>query len=266
MNGQNQKPKQEREREREREREQEQEQAQALKALAPKQSLAALGLSKTFTLHLSGPAQLKALDGVDLSVGPKECLGLTGPSGSGKSSLLRCLYGNYRLSSGDVILKHEDSVVTLSKASDRLILAIRVQTIGYVSQFLRVIPRVATLDIVSEPLLTVGWSQDRSHKAAGEILDRLRIPKKLWSLPPATFSGGEKQRVNLARVFVKAWPILLLDEPTASLDAKNRDSVCSLIIEAKERGSAIVGVFHDLDFLNRVADSQIRLSPPRQAS
>ncbi|MDR1656176.1 MAG: phosphonate C-P lyase system protein PhnL [Deltaproteobacteria bacterium] len=228
--------------------------------------LAAVGLGKTFTLHLTGPTKICALEGVDLKVGSGVCLGLTGPSGSGKSSLLRCLYGNYHLSSGDVFIKHKESTVSLSKAGDRLILEIRTWSLGYVSQFLRVIPRVPTIDIVSEPLLALGQPQKQAAKAAARVLERLRIPKKLWPLPPATFSGGEKQRVNLARVFVKNWPILLLDEPTASLDSKNRDSVFELITEAKQEGSAIVGVFHDLDFLSRVADQTIRLAPPVQNS
>jgi alpha-D-ribose 1-methylphosphonate 5-triphosphate synthase subunit PhnL len=225
-------------------------------------ALAVERLVKRFTLHLSGPAVIEALDGVSLEVRPGECLGLTGPSGSGKSTLLRCLYGNYLATSGEITVRHLGVPTSLTSASDALTVEIRTHTIGHASQFLRVIPRVPALEVVAETLTAAGAAPAEAAKAAREALWRLNVPERLWPLPPATFSGGERQRVNLARVLVKPWPILLLDEPTASLDAANRDIVASLVIEAKRAGAAIIGVFHDLEFLARVADRTMSLAPP----
>jgi alpha-D-ribose 1-methylphosphonate 5-triphosphate synthase subunit PhnL len=195
------------------------------------------GLAKTFTLHNQGGVELPVLEGVDLDVAPGECVVLDGPSGAGKSTLLKCLYANYRASGGSVRIAGTD----VATASDQELLALRRDKIGYVSQFLRVVPRVAALEVVMEPAL--GESDARSR--AEQLLLRLRIPMRLWSVPPATFSGGEQQRINVARGFIRPLPVLLLDEPTASLDADNRQTVVSLIHEARARGCAIVGIFHD---------------------
>ena len=102
---------------------------------------------------------------------------------------------------------------------------VRRDTIGYVSQFLRTVPRVSALDVVAEPLVARGVDRDAARDRARELLARLNLPERLWALPPATFSGGEQQRVNIARGFITDHPILLLDEPTASLDANNREVV-----------------------------------------
>jgi alpha-D-ribose 1-methylphosphonate 5-triphosphate synthase subunit PhnL len=195
------------------------------------------GLAKTFTLHNQGGVELPVLEGVDLDVAPGECVVLDGPSGAGKSTLLKCLYANYRASGGSVRIAGTD----VATASDQELLALRRDKIGYVSQFLRVVPRVAALEVVMEPAL--GEPDARSR--AEQLLLRLRIPMRLWSVPPATFSGGEQQRINVARGFIRPLPVLLLDEPTASLDADNRQTVVSLIHEARARGCAIVGIFHD---------------------
>jgi alpha-D-ribose 1-methylphosphonate 5-triphosphate synthase subunit PhnL len=195
------------------------------------------GLAKTFTLHNQGGVELPVLEGVDLDVAPGECVVLDGPSGAGKSTLLKCLYANYRASGGSVGIAGTD----VATASDQELLALRRDKIGYVSQFLRVVPRVAALEVVMEPAL--GEPDARSR--AEQLLLRLRIPMRLWSVPPATFSGGEQQRINVARGFIRPLPVLLLDEPTASLDADNRQTVVSLIHEARARGCAIVGIFHD---------------------
>jgi alpha-D-ribose 1-methylphosphonate 5-triphosphate synthase subunit PhnL len=227
--------------------------------------VAAERLVKNFTLHHSGPATIRALCGVSLEVPAGSALGLTGPSGSGKSSLLRCLYGNYRIDGGEARVRHLGAMVDLSTAPDRLILEIRAKTVGYVSQFLRVIPRVPALEVVAEPLSEAGVEPAVARAEAALMLERLNVPRRLWGLAPATFSGGERQRVNIARVLARHWPILLLDEPTASLDAANREVVAELVLEAKARGSAVVGVFHDLDFLARVADRSMRLDPPEAA-
>ncbi len=142
----------------------------------------------------------------------------------------------------------------------------RRRTLGYVSQFLRVVPRVPALDIVAEPLVALGTDREAARERAAALLERLDIAPRLWGLPPATFSGGEQQRVNIARGFIHPFPVLLLDEPTASLDAANRDRVVELILEAKRRGAACLGIFHDADVRGRVADRMLDLHPARIAA
>jgi len=210
-------------------------------------------LSKTFTLHGRGGLALPVFSGIDLSVVAGECLALTGHSGSGKSSLLRCLYGNYGASSGEVRVRHDDEWVRLSHAAPREVLEVRRRTLGYVSQFLRVIPRVSTLDIVAEPLRRLGVAAGDARAEAAQWLARLNLQERLWHLPPATFSGGEQQRVNIAHGLIAGQPVLLLDEPTASLDADNRAVVVALIQAARARGAAIVGIFHDDEVREAVA-------------
>jgi len=211
-------------------------------------------LAKTFQLHLQDGLCIPVLDGVGLSVSRGECVVLSGPSGAGKSTLLRCLYGNYRASEGRILVRHDGTFVDLPKADPRVILDIRSRTLGYVSQFLRVVPRVAALDIVAEVLIARGNAPGPAREAAGQLLLRLGIPRRLHALPPATFSGGEQQRVNLARGFLGGQPILLLDEPTASLDPANRAIVIELIREARDSGTAIIGIFHDAATRDAVAD------------
>jgi alpha-D-ribose 1-methylphosphonate 5-triphosphate synthase subunit PhnL len=210
-------------------------------------------LSKTFTLHGRGGLQLPVFAGINLQVKAGECLALTGHSGSGKSSLLRCLYGNYSATLGEVRVRHQDRWVNLSTAEPREVVEVRRQTLGYVSQFLRVIPRVSTLDIVAEPLRRLGVTEQDARRQAQTLLERLNLHERLWSLPPATFSGGEQQRVNIAHGLIAGQPVLLLDEPTASLDADNRRVVVDLIHAARERGAAIVGIFHDDEVRSAVA-------------
>lgn len=210
-------------------------------------------LSKTFTLHGRGGLQLPVFAGINLQVKAGECLALTGHSGSGKSSLLRCLYGNYGASSGEVRIRHQDRWVSLSDAQPREVMEVRRRTMGYVSQFLRVIPRISTLDIVAEPLQRLGVAADDARRQAQTLLERLNLHERLWSLPPATFSGGEQQRVNIAHGLIAGQPVLLLDEPTASLDADNRRVVVELIHAAREHGTAVVGIFHDDEVRSAVA-------------
>jgi alpha-D-ribose 1-methylphosphonate 5-triphosphate synthase subunit PhnL len=215
--------------------------------------LQARGLAKTFTLHGRGGVQLPVFAGVDLSVAAGECLALTGRSGSGKSSLLRCLYGNYGASAGAVTVLHQGRAVALSQAEPREVIAVRRSSLGYVSQFLRVIPRVPALDVVAQPLRQTGVGLEEARARAGEWLARLNLAERLWQLPPATFSGGEQQRVNIAHGLIAGHPVLLLDEPTASLDAANRAVVVQLIREACARGAAVIGIFHDEEVRDAVA-------------
>ncbi len=215
--------------------------------------LQARALGKTFTLHGRGGLRLPVFDGIDLELGAGECLALTGRSGSGKSSLLRCLYGNYALSAGEISLLHRGAWLDLGGAQPRDVIDVRRTTLGYVSQFLRAIPRVPALDIVAQPLRRQGVAAAQARERAAQALARLNVDQRLWDLPPATFSGGEQQRVNIAHGLIAGHPILLLDEPTASLDAANRQVVIGLIREACARGAAVVGIFHDEEVRDAVA-------------
>ena len=218
-----------------------------------------LALSKTFTLHGRGGLQLPVFSGIDLSVRAGECLALTGHSGSGKSSLLRCLYGNYAASSGEVRILHQGAWVSLSSSAPREVFELRRYTLGYVSQFLRVIPRVSALDIVADPLRRIGVPADEARSQAARWLQSMNLAEHLWHLPPATFSGGEQQRVNIAHGMITAPAVLLLDEPTASLDADNRRVVVDLIRAAREQGSAVVGIFHDDEVREAVATRSLNV-------
>jgi len=224
------------------------------------------GLGKSFRLHLQGGLRIPVLAGVELSVAPGECVALSGPSGAGKSTLMRCLYGNYGAEEGRIWLRHEGTPLELTAADARVVRAVRQATLGYVSQFLRVIPRVPALDIVAEPMVARGMAPDAARERARDLLLRLNLPERLHGLPPATFSGGEQQRVNLARGFGPGYPVLLLDEPTASLDAGNRAVVIGLIAEAKRQGAALVGIFHDAEVRDEVADRLFEVSPIQDAA
>ena len=211
-------------------------------------------LAKSFTMHLRDGIRLPVVAGVSFSIKAGECAVLGGPSGAGKSSILKMLYGNYSADEGQIIVDHAGQLIDLAKASPRAILQIRRDTIGYVSQFLRTVPRVSALDVVAEPLVARGETHAAAQDRARELLGRLNLPEKLWALPPATFSGGEQQRVNIARGFITPHPVLLLDEPTASLDARNREVVIELIADKKAAGVALLGIFHDADVREAVAD------------
>lgn len=210
--------------------------------------------NKTFTMHLQGGIELPVVRGVTFHVEPGECVVLSGPSGAGKSSILKMIFGNYRCDSGRIGIRHRGEVIDLATAEPRQVLNVRRATIGYVSQFLRAVPRVATIDVVAEPLIVNGMTRVDAQARAGELLHRLNIPERLWQLPPTTFSGGEQQRVNIARGFISDLPILLLDEPTASLDAANRAVVVALVAEKKRQGVAMVAIVHDDEIRHLIAD------------
>ena len=223
-------------------------------------------LSKSFTLYLQGGVNLPVFDGITFAVEPGTCTVLAGSSGIGKSTLLRLIYGNYKALAGKILIHHEDYWVDLTSETPQTIYAVRARTMGYVSQFLRCLPRVAAIDVVAEPLLELGYQQEEARRQAGHHLERLNIADRLFDLPPATFSGGEQQRVNIARGFIHPYPLLLLDEPTASLDAANRSVVVEMINEAKGRGAAILGIFHDADVRQAVADRYIDVNQLRTAA
>ncbi|MDR3086999.1 MAG: phosphonate C-P lyase system protein PhnL [Azoarcus sp.] len=223
------------------------------------------GLGKTFTLHQQRGVVLPVLSNVSFSVSAGECLVLHGCSGAGKSTLLRTLYGNYLPTRGSIRIRHEGQWLELVGASPRRILEARRATLGYVSQFLRAIPRVPALEIVMEPALARGWDCAEARRRAQALLERLNIPGRLWQLAPSTFSGGEQQRVNIARGFMVDWPVMLLDEPTASLDEANRQIVLGLIAQTKARGSAMIGIFHDRAARESVADRTLEMDERESA-
>jgi alpha-D-ribose 1-methylphosphonate 5-triphosphate synthase subunit PhnL len=214
-------------------------------------------VAKSFTMHLRDGLLLPVVRAVSFAVAPGECVVLGGPSGAGKSSILKMVYGNYAVDSGAILVANDNGVVDIATAPPRAVLAARRSTIGYVSQFLRVVPRVPTREVVAEPLIAAGAGRDEALAKAEALLARLNMPRRLWDLPPATFSGGEQQRVNVARGFIAGRKLLLLDEPTASLDAENRAVVVALIAEAKAAGVSFLGIFHDKEVREAVADRVI---------
>ena len=207
-------------------------------------------LGKSFILHNQNGAVIPVMVGANLHVRGGECVGLVGASGAGKSTLMRMVWGNYLAGAGSILVGGLD----VAHATPREIFRLRRETMGYVSQFLRVLPRVPTVDVVAEPLLNLGIPLDLARAKAQALLARLNIPERLWPLSPTTFSGGEQQRVNIARGFAHPFPALLLDEPTASLDAANREVVLHLIEEAKQHGASILGIFHDEAARTRLCD------------
>ncbi len=213
-------------------------------------------LSKAFTLHNQGGAMIEVLCNAHLFVAPGECVALVGASGTGKSTLMRIIYGNYLALSGTIRVGGVD----VTRVTPREILALRREILGYVSQFLRVVPRVPTIEVVAEPLLALGVNHEVARTRAAMLLENLNIPQTLWNLSPTTFSGGEQQRVNIARGFAHSYPALLLDEPTASLDSRNREVVLRLIEAAKTRGAAVIGIFHDEAARTRVCDRELNVS------
>ena len=225
-------------------------------------------VAKSFTMHLRDGIRLPVMSNVSFSVKAGECVVLGGPSGIGKSSLLKMVYGNYAVDSGQILVDHDGRVLDLATADPRTILSVRRVTLGYVSQFLRTVPRVAAVDVVAEPLTARGVDAAEARETAEAMLARLNLPRELWQLPPATFSGGEQQRVNIARGFITDHRILLLDEPTASLDAKNRAVVVGMIEEKKAAGVALLGIFHDEDVREKVADRIVDVSAfsPRKSA
>ncbi|MCI5078343.1 phosphonate C-P lyase system protein PhnL [Oricola sp.] len=214
-------------------------------------------VAKSFTMHLRGGIVIPVVAHVDFALKAGECAVLGGPSGAGKSTILKMLYGNYGVENGQILVCHGGAYVDLVKADPRMVIAIRRDTIGYVSQFLRVVPRVSALDVAAEPLVQHGTPPEEAREKAAALFSRLNLPETLWALPPATFSGGEQQRVNIARGFITEHPVLLLDEPTASLDARNRQVVIDMIAEKKAAGVALLGIFHDQDVRDEVADAVI---------
>jgi len=223
-------------------------------------------LAKTFVLHNAESAVIPVFQDLKLEVAGGECVVLAGESGVGKSTLMRSIFGNYLPTQGAVRVLHDGQYVDITRASPHEVLDVRRRTLGYVSQFLRVIPRIPTLQLVTEPLLENGVAEAEARDRACALLSALRLPEAHWELPPATFSGGEQQRVNIARSFIRKYPVMLLDEPTASLDAENRAIVVRLIREALSEGAAMIGIFHDHDVRDAVATRLFEVSQFKAAA
>ncbi|MBP0017074.1 MAG: phosphonate C-P lyase system protein PhnL [Cyanobacteria bacterium SBLK] len=228
-----------------------------LAELSDKTLLYANKIEKQFILHDQGGIRLPVLQGMSLKIDAGECVSLTGESGAGKSTFMRSLYGNYGIDRGEIWVKHEQSWVDLPHLEPHEIIAVRHKTIGYVSQFLRVIPRVPALDIAAEPLLELGIDLEFAYEKVKQLFARLNLPERLWQLSPTTFSGGEKQRINLVRALAVDYPILLLDETTSALDGKNRQIAIELLAERKAKGVALIGIFHDREVRDRLCDREL---------
>ena len=221
-------------------------------------------VAKSFTLHLRGGTRLPVIAGARFTVEAGECVVLGGASGTGKSSLLKMAYGNYRCDRGAIRIRDGAGAVDVARAEPREILDLRRRVVAYVSQFLRVIPRVGARAVVEAAGIEAGLTAEVAGTRAADLLARLDLPERLWDLPPATFSGGEQQRVNIARGLVAERPLLLLDEPTASLDARNRAAVVALIRERREAGAAILGIFHDAEVREAVATRVVDVAAFRE--
>jgi alpha-D-ribose 1-methylphosphonate 5-triphosphate synthase subunit PhnL len=217
-------------------------------------------VAKSFTMHLRGGAQFTVVRDVAFEAAQGECVVLGGPSGAGKSSILKMIYGNYRTDTGEIWLRDGAEWVDIAGAGPRRMLALRKTTIGYVSQFLRAIPRVAAIDLVAAAAAESGLDAGAARQHAAALLARLNLPERLWTLPPATFSGGEQQRVNIARGLAGPHSVLLVDEPTASLDAASRARVIELIADRRRAGAAILGIFHDDAVRREIADRVVDIT------
>lgn len=218
--------------------------------------------AKTFRLHERNK-QIPSASDVNLRVYPGKLTALVGPTGAGKSSVLKGVYRTYLPSAGRILYRtRAEELVDLAQADEHQILELRKTEIGFVTQFLHCLPRKSALDVVAEPLLAQGVDADSARDRAGQLLAQLAVPSHLWNVPPATFSGGEKQRVNLARGLIARPRLLLLDEPTASLDPATAGRVVAHIEALKHSGIAMLAIFHHPDLVSRLADEVIELAPP----
>ncbi len=216
-------------------------------------------LSKVFNLHVLNDKRIEALKKINFSMKEGEIIGLTGKSGSGKSSLMKCIYRTYLASAGEIIYKSISGNIDLVKADDHEIIELRKNEITYCSQFLSVIPRVPAVDVVCENLFRIEKDRQIAREQTKEMLERLGLPTELWDAFPSTFSGGEQQRINIARAVIASPRFLLIDEPTASLDVKTKDVVIDLILELKKNGTSVLCISHDEYTLERLVDRRLDL-------
>ncbi|HZY37053.1 MAG TPA: ATP-binding cassette domain-containing protein [Mucilaginibacter sp.] len=216
-------------------------------------------LSKIFNLHILNGKRIEALKQINFTMKEGEIIGLTGKSGSGKSSLMKCIYRTYLTTSGEIIYNSRAGNVDMVKADDHQVIDLRKSEITYCSQFLSVIPRVSAVDVVCENLFRIEKDKQQAREKAKTMLEVLGLPVELWDAFPVTFSGGEQQRINVARAIIAEPRFLLIDEPTASLDVKTKDVVIDLILELKKNGTSVLCISHDEYTLDRLVDRRLHL-------
>ncbi|MFO1446486.1 phosphonate C-P lyase system protein PhnL [Bacillus sp. Bva_UNVM-123] len=213
-------------------------------------------LSKTFTLHNLGK-KIQAVTDINLAIKQGEFVGITGKSGSGKSTILKSIYGTYKIQEGSILYHSKKfGPISLTTASARKMIYLRKHEIGYVSQFLSVMPRTTARELVKQSLLEMGTAEEQAFQETEKILKHFELDQELWDSYPATFSGGEKLRLNIARAMVKKPRLLLLDEPTASLDEDSKRKVKMLIEQLMKEGTTMLGIFHDLKFMEHLCDRE----------
>jgi|TARA_R110002050_G_scaffold26944_3_gene70702 alpha-D-ribose 1-methylphosphonate 5-triphosphate synthase subunit PhnL len=224
-------------------------------------------LHKEFTVHTRGGLKINGYHDINFELNKGEFLSLYGPSGLGKSSVLKALYRTYTTTSGEILFNYEDgSSLDIAKASESEILHLRKEHLGYVSQFLQVLPRISAVDIVAQALIEKGESENKAKDKAKEMLAFLNIKEELFDISPLTFSGGEQQRVNIAKGIIAPKSVLLLDEPTASLDKTNTNKVIDKLLEIKKDGVTMIGIFHDMDCMKRISDKIYDMKEKRYAN
>lgn len=225
------------------------------------------GLCKQFIMHIRADAKIEGFCDISLSLHSGELIAVTGPSGTGKSSLLKCVYRTYTPTGGHVYYRRQDGgAVDLATVEPWEIIRLRNTEIGYVSQFFSVIPRVSAMDILISTQTARGASPKDAREKAADYLEKVGIARQLWDMYPATFSGGEKQRLNIANALITKPRLLLLDEPTASLDMRSKEWVMRLILDLKKEGTAMLGVFHDEIAIRTLADGRFEMKENRMVS
>ena len=218
-------------------------------------------LAKSFTMHIRGGVVIPSFAGVSFRTEAGSLLAITGPSGIGKSSLLKCIYRTYLSSAGEIVYTAKDGrEIDLASAGDWEVLTLRRSEIGYVSQFFRVMPRISALETLIEPLVSRGAGREQALEQARQMLTHVGLGRTLWDMYPSTFSGGEKQRLNILHAIITKPRLLLLDEPTASLDRGYKDRIMEMILALKAEGTAMIGVFHDRDALLALSDTRYDLT------
>ncbi len=222
--------------------------------------LAIKDLAKNFYLHNPG-LEIKSCQNISLSLEKGQFIGIVGLSGAGKSTILKCINRSYLPMQGEILYDSEAfGVINLATATEREILYLRRHEIGYVSQFLNVMPRTTAKEHVMSALLDMGADTTDAEREAVEMLSYFKLPENLWNLYPATFSGGERLRLNLAHAMVKKPRLLMLDEPTASLDNKTKILVKDMLKRLKDKDTSMIGIFHDLEFMEGVCDKVFNIS------
>ncbi|TWF59221.1 phosphonate C-P lyase system protein PhnL [Neorhizobium alkalisoli] len=216
------------------------------------------GLSKQFEMHHLRRT-LYAFEDLNFELGEGEFILLKGENGAGKSTLLRTLYRSYRPRAGHAFYHTKEGVIDLAAAADVDIAVLRRREIGFVTQFLNARPRVAAEEVVAEPLRLAGTPHAEALVEARRWLAAFGVKKQLWPAYPSTFSGGEQQKVNLARALILPQRLLLLDEPTASLDHTARKALVDRLTELKASGVAMIGVFHHPEDVAGLIDREIHL-------